>query len=285
MTYLTDAYVVTPRDVWEGYLGLNRYFLQKGGIVKSGETFPKKGSPFLPEKYVEKASALAKALLQYDKEFPFNDSPVYYSYVYLFQQLLRVSYKTKPKFDKGRWRHVSWRPFSILSFISDTSERTWVNFCKSRIGSSEPLQYKFPWVPPVGVSEITTVQSQLAGLSQLRRQGVSIEDILTKRDITGNIRAGGPRDILDWHHWLIIAHPTIWKGRRLIPILIDLTELIMEPELWKIFIRDAIPMIHPLKEQQRIAKKKIMEHGDRMMMDVVMPVKERWRRARLLLRS
>ena len=211
---------VDRETVWEAYAALLRY-------IRCNERPPIAGAP-VPEGLTEKPSGRALEacsdvafLLTHKLEtHPLDASPLYYAYLFLFVQLLRVSRPYGPSF-KGNprgWSPLVWLPLHVLRGRDDVAERAWHRWYHRNVRTQNPeptedtLWSTYPLFAPYADVALVAVADQLPSFVETRETyGLSL------RDTVVNVAPGGhpkqPWSRAFWHPWLITALPDAWERR------------------------------------------------------------------------
>lgn len=193
----------TEACVWEGWRGICRYNQR----VHHEQVIPPT-SP--PRQIAYKLSQCAVLLDATYSSTPLPFDPKYISYLYFFQQWVRISTHLGPKFIPGEgWYNLRHPVFpNMLIVVSEVAQRGWISWVnRATFVDRGQIESVYQWIASVETRELPTLRRQLALLTQYTEQkGLPPEIILEKYDITGGIRNMYNPPSLDWHRWIRVMY-------------------------------------------------------------------------------
>ena len=204
-----DNPAVPPTAVWSAYHALCRYVRRAGTV---GGLMPRQPSRRPRRRARSACTQIARPLSRYWESMPLSVSPTYYAYLYLFVQLLRVSFPKGPTLVDHVWVNLVWFPLDVLKGRGTNAERAWKSWWRRHTsGGSAPtesqLAVHYPWIDPVPHAHVIAGQVQLL-LEIAQRGRLSPGEALAAFDLLGERM--GPSSPA-WHSALVAARPESWQ--------------------------------------------------------------------------
>lgn len=223
--------MITKQHIWLGYVRLHRYVAQAGVSSHSRVELPKSLSEKLPFPLSDTCKRGAELLVELDKQYPTPFGEEYFAYLFLFRQLIRISFGSGPYYggpDLG-WRGLEWATLPMLIGNEAKAIKEWDHFYKSHSFEKQADFYAF--YPPLDAEEV--FQCRVASME------VSLFFSLPARKKTSlEILKEG-----EWHSWLYFAEPAFWNDIDLIESkLVYFGPLLKSQPMWRAFVHQFLPL-------------------------------------------
>jgi hypothetical protein len=252
----------TPDDVWNAYRALHRY------VIEHPPTYGMKVPASLPhvltgDRNKAAAERLAAEITEAWDSHPVAVSPEYFGYLYLFVQLLRCNYEKHPDWTAASgWSPLRWMYFSGLA--GKANARAFAQWYYTEWMTRHPrpsegdLQVRYPLYLSVADESLIPLPRAAEVLQRLmREQQVDAGAIFRQFNGLGSPRSksGSPRH--EWPAWLVMARPETWAHSTegvaialVSPLVVQrVYELLREPEQFRAFVHQAIPVANPDNER------------------------------------
>jgi hypothetical protein len=233
--------IVTHENIWQGYVRLHRYCQAVGVSDKSKIKLPKTIHNKLPPPYYLVCEEAANLLNSLDKDMPVPFGAEYYSYIFLFRQLVRVSYQSGPYYHSGEqgWRNLAWATPTML-LNKENAEREWVAFYKRNfLGNKTTINQADFYVlyPPLEAEEIFQFKVASSQVSQF---------FLVLRARKNNYYNALLEDSSEtWHPWIYFACPEFWGNYELLKDKLNyFGPLLKDQRMWKVFVHQFLPLVY-----------------------------------------
>lgn len=222
--------MVTSATIWAAFRALHRYCAQVGG---AGKLRVPRTIGLMP------AAADAKAVFAIKEQVhvvradhPIDCTAVYYAYLYLWAQLLRVSQPLHPRMpESGKWRNLCWFPIDVLRARNDAVAFAafrkwyyeWIQKEHPR-PTEDQLDVYFPWIPEYSPArEAAEARRQLQVLLAVAQED-DLEVATAFQHVAPNGKPRKPRDP-SWHPWLVLAYADVVRvgpsGEDELSVLLD----------------------------------------------------------------
>lgn len=289
--------VIQVTHIWEAYRALGRYVYDTTGHGPKGLK-PQAQTP-QTARYNGRAYAAATRLKTVVGSLWFHTpiadaSPTYFSYLYLFSQLLRCSYPHYG-FDPGRgWYGLSWFPIWSLLGKTGSGERAWYAFraANGRHMTVGELMVRYPMYEADIVVSKHAVETEVDQLLQLHTtQQLSIRKIFETLNSHGRVR--GPREAIGWHPMLVLSRWEAWSRREMIECFVEshlphvrayVDALLSAPRGMDTYGRDFLRLAHPdLTPNPRVynqALTLIRDGWDGLVPQLTLAAQRNWSKAR-----
>ncbi len=223
--------MVSKQHIWDGYVRLHRYCQSVGVSANTRIKLPKNISAYLPPPHIDLCKRGAELLTELDKEYPNPFGEEYFAYLFLFRQLLRISFGSGPYYggpDLG-WRGLEWATLPMLIGNEQKAIKEWERFYKSHTFDKQADFYAF--YPPLDAEEVF----------QCRVASMEVSHFFTlaarKKNSYAVVKEG------EWHSWLWFAEPDFWNDYdALKDKLIYFGPLLKDRKAWRAFVYQFLPI-------------------------------------------
>jgi hypothetical protein len=279
--------------VWNAYRALHRYMVAPQGTLRVGATWvvPATGKPAALAKgekitdlgptpsgpmEQEAAEEIAQRLAPLLHTMPLPITDDYYAYLYLFAQLIRVSFDHHPFHVTTEigWRNLVWRPLRVLRGKSggESAQAYWAKWYYTHAQAATPkpteasLRLKYPVAPDQQEQTADMLELQLdALLDAMARYGLGAGQVFLTCDRLGQPGRNASKN-LQWLPLLIAARPEAYH-----PLVGDETIAATTPEVWAIitkllaspkdlgvFFEHTVPFCNPGPEDSKALREHLL---------------------------
>jgi hypothetical protein len=256
---------VDRETVWEAYGALLRYVRGNPRSPVAGASVPEGLTEKPSGRALEACSDLAFIITREMEARPLEASPLYYTYLFLFVQLLRVSHRYGPhyvSYAEG-WAPLAWFPLHILRGSDTKAERAWHRWYYKEVQTQHPkpteetLWHVYPLPAPFADVALVTLEQQLPSfLAAQRKWGLSLRGMIVDVGPGGHARPTGSRAI--WHPWLIAALPETWESGLVhaLPsecvahLRLGVQAMLNDTQAGLRFVKEAIPLVNHMVSGQ-----------------------------------
>lgn len=268
---------ISSENVWSGYVLLHRYAIAVGISAESRVKLPRTLARHIPPPLQPAGVEGAKILSDLDKNFPVPFGPTYYAYLYLFRQLIRLSFKAGPYYlnSEQGWRNLAWYPLKTLLGNKDKGTREWQSFYNLHIRGKQPRPTQadfYMLYPPLEAEELFQFKiadrqiDHLFLASDARK--IKTFTILLEDNHTAA-----------WHSWFYFACPQFWSNVDLLQSrLPQFGKLLKDQRAWKVFVHQFLPQFLKNVKDLRTYKRRLAEAIDTVLLGQSQAARTMWNR-------
>ena len=169
---------VDRETVWEAYGALLRYVRGNARAPVGGARLPEGLTEKPSGRALEACSDLAFIITPKLETHPIEASPLYYAYLFLFAQLLRVSRPHGPHYIDywEGWAPLVWLPLHVLRGSDNKAERAWNRWYYQQVQTQHPkpteytLWSTYPLYAPFADVALVVLEQQFPAFVEAQRK-------------------------------------------------------------------------------------------------------------------